>query len=93
MSAMKQLSLPWWARHQATSCSTHRDAAASGAASRMNARADPSASSIEPQSSGDADRLVWSRKMRRPRRRYQGLAINSSPRSSAGASWPSTAWL
>ena len=72
---------------------THSDPAASGEARSTNHPLSSSASSMADHRCGFVDSPVSSRKTRRARRLFHGLASRWRPRCSAGASNPSAAWL
>ena len=71
-------------RHQRTSRSTQCEAADSGDARSTKKRACSSARSIAGHSSGEAERLVLSRKTRSARSRYHGFASERRPACRAG---------
>jgi hypothetical protein len=93
VSTMHMRAADLWVRHHSTSRPTQLDFAALGDASRMNHSETDSACATVFQRSSLADRLAASRKIRRLRGRYHGVAKRSSQRCSVSASLPLTAWL
>ena len=79
--------------HHCTSRLTQREAAALTEAIRMKWSQRARFFSISAHSSGLADRLVWSRKIRTAERLNHGFATRSSARCSAAASSVSLPWL